>query len=114
MKIRDAKTLLTMLESGKVNEDLSTALTSTIKALYDMAIDNPRGTFKSRVSLHLDLVVEDGGEMVEINPKIPIPKLPELKRRTTVYFTTDDGGLSTEHPQQMDLIGGPREIIHNR
>ena len=52
--------------------------------------------------------------MVEINPKIPIPKLPELKRRTTVYFTTDDGGLSTEHPQQMDLIGGPREIIHNR
>jgi hypothetical protein len=114
MKIRDAKTLLTMLESGKVNEDLSAQLTSTIKALLDMSRDNPRGSFKSRVSLHLDLVVEDGGEMVEINPKIPAPKLPELKRRTTVYFTTEDGGLSTEHPQQMDMIGGPREIVHTR
>ncbi|PWE57639.1 hypothetical protein DEM27_00025 [Metarhizobium album] len=114
MKIRDAKILLTMLESGKVNEDLTATLTSTIKALVDMSRDNPRGTFKSTVTLQLNLVVEDGGEMVEINPKIPTPKLPELKRRTTVYFTTDDGGLSTEHPQQMDMIGGPREIIHNR
>ncbi|NKJ34136.1 hypothetical protein [Rhizobium sp. SG570] len=114
MKIRDAKTLLATLEGGKVNDDLSNTLNATVKALTDMAMDNHRGTFKARVSLHFDLVVEDGGEMVALNPQIPIPKLPQLKRRTTMYFTTDDGGFSTEHPQQMDMIGGPREIIHNR
>lgn len=112
MIIRDAQALLGMLEQGDVNRDLTGKLQNTVKALLEMSRDNPRAVFKAVVKLELHVEIKDGGEMVAINPKIPEPKLPELKRRTTLYFTHDDGSIATEHPQQLDFVGGPREVFN--
>lgn len=112
MIIRDAVTLLADLEQGGVNRDLTTTLNATIKALLEMSRDNPRAAFKAVVKLELHVELKDGGEMAAINPKIPEPKLPELKRRTTMYFTNDDGSIAHEHPQQLDFVGGPREVFN--
>lgn len=110
--IRDAKTLFGMLESGQLNRDMSETLLETQGKLLEMSNDQPGRSFAATVKLELKLTVKNG--MVEFNAKIPPPKLPDLPRRATVLFLCDDGNLSTEHPQQLDLVGGPREIAPNR
>lgn len=110
--IRDAKTLFGMLESGKLNEELSSTLQETQRALQELVDAQPNRSFSAVVKLELKLTAK--GEMIEFNAKIPPVKLPELPRRSSVFFMTDDGNISTEHPQQLDMIGGPREIDHNR
>ena len=110
--IRDAKTLFGMLESGKLNDELSNTLQETQRALADLVAAQPNRKFSATVKLELKLTA--AGEMIEFNAEIPPVKLPKLPRRSTVYFLTDDGSISTEHPQQLDMIGGPREIDHTR
>lgn len=110
--IRDAQTLFGMLESGDLNSEMSEKLTEVLQKLLDLSNDRPNETYKGSVSLKLSLAVKNG--MVEINAEIPPPKLPKLPRKTTVYWVVEGGRLSTEHPQQHDMFGGPREIDHMR
>lgn len=106
--IRDTQTLFGMLEGGELNSEFSTQLNEVLQKLYDLSNDRPNVTFKGSVSLKLKLEVKNG--MVEINAEIPPPTLPKIERKTTVYWVVEGGRLSTEHPQQHDMFGGPREI----
>ncbi|CDZ43061.1 hypothetical protein F4V91_08115 [Neorhizobium galegae] len=110
--IRDAQTLIGMLESGELNQEMSTKLSETLEKLLELSDDRPNVTYKGGVSLKLNLSVKNG--MVEINAEIPPPTLPKLPRKSTVYWLIEGGQLSTEHPQQHDMFGGPREIDHSR
>ncbi len=110
--IRDAQSLLGMLESGDLNAELSIKLTETLEKLLELSNDRPNVTYKGGVSLKLNLAVKNG--MVEINAEIPPPTLPKLPRKASVYWVIEGGRLSTEHPQQHDMFPGPREIDRNR
>lgn len=110
--IRDAQSLLGMLESGDLNAELSTKLTETLEKLLELSNDRPNVTYKGSVSLKLNLAVKNG--MVEINAEIPPPTLPKLPRKASVYWVIEGGRLSTEHPQQHDMFPGPREIDRGR
>ena len=110
--IRDAQSLLGMLESGDLNAEMSDLLTEVLQKLLDLSNERPKTTFKGEVSLKLKLAVKDG--MAEIDAEIPPPKLPKLPRKTSVYWVIEGGKLSTEHPQQHDMFPGPREIDHSR
>ncbi|WP_377299772.1 hypothetical protein [Rhizobium sp. SGZ-381] len=110
--IRDTQSLLGMLESGDLNSEMTETVQMVLKKLQDLSNDQPKTTFKGEVSLKLKFAVKNG--MVDIDAEIPPPKLPKLPRKTSVYFLTEDGQLSTEHPQQRDMFPGPREIDHRR
>ncbi|MCC2608361.1 hypothetical protein [Neorhizobium petrolearium] len=110
--IRDAKVLIGLLERGDLNREFSDTLHNTQKALTELVAAQPNRKFSATVKLELKLTA--AGDTIEFNAEIPPVKLPKLPRRSTVYFVLDDGNISTEHPQQMDMIGGPYEIDHNR
>lgn len=110
--IRDAQSLLGMLETGDLNTELTEKMTETLNKLFELSNDRPNVTFKGAVSLKLNFAVKSG--MVEINAEIPPPVLPKLPRKSTVYFAIEGGRLSTEHPQQHDMFPGPREIDRGR
>jgi hypothetical protein len=103
--IRDAKTLFGMLESGKLNEELSSTFLETQRGLQELVEAQPNRSFSATVKLEVKMTAK--GDMIEFNAKIPPVKMPELPRRSSVFFMTED-------PQQLDMIGGPREIDHDR
>lgn len=105
--IRDAQVLLGMLEFGDLNKEVSAKLAETLQTLGDMSEENPKVTYKGNLTLKLDLSVANG--MVHINADIAT-KTPKRPRRSSLYWITEDGGLSTEHPQQHDMFTGPREV----
>mgnify|MGYP001239165663 CR=1 FL=1 len=105
--IRDSQTLVGMLEGGELNEALSGKLQTTLAELNGLSHDDPKRAFKGEVVLKLGLSVAGG--MVTINANIT-SKVPNLPRRSSIYWVTDSGALSTEHPQQNDMFAGPREI----
>lgn len=102
-KIRDATQIIGMLERGDVAQALSVEIEKALVALQDAA--GPKSKAKGSVTLKLNLEVL--GQSVEIEADIT-SKVPKPKRGRSFYFVTQDGALSTEHPQQLDMLG-PRE-----
>lgn len=102
-KIRDATQIIGMLERGDTAAALTDEITHALTALQDQA--GQKAKVKGTVSLKLNFTVE--GQSVEIEAEIA-SKLPKAKRGRSFYFLTQDGQLSTEHPQQADMFG-PRD-----
>lgn len=109
--IRDSQTLIGMLEGGELDKALSDKLKATLAELNAMSHDDPKRAFKGDVTLKLALSVAGG--TVTINANIT-NKVPNLPRRSSIYWVTDSGALSTEHPQQNDMFAGPREVRERR
>ncbi len=105
-KIRDQSVIIGMLEGGELATDLSNALTDTVAKLKAMATV-PKKTVKGKVLLAVAIEVEYGG-LVSVTADLDT-KVPKKARRSSVFWATDDGSLTTEHPQQQDLFNGPRE-----
>lgn len=105
-RIRDAATILGMLEQGEVAGAFSAEITETLAKLKELAGERPKAKAKGSVTLKLSLEVEQGAVTIvaEIDSKRPKPQ-----RGSSFYWVTDDGSLSTEHPQQTDMFAGPRE-----
>lgn len=104
-KIRDAQTIIGMLEGGEVAQALGTEIVETLAKLKELAGDRPKAKTKGSVTLKLDFEVEKN--TVEISVDIT-SKRPKPVRGTSFYWLTDDGALTTEHPQQTDMFTGPR------
>jgi hypothetical protein len=105
-QIRDAQTIIGMLNGGEVAHELGEAITGALADLNDRVHGRPKAKIKGKVTLTLDMLVENG--TVIITPEI-ISKLPKPERNGSYYWLTSDGSLSTEHPQQADMFSGPRE-----
>src|SRR5579871_3855132 len=99
MKIRDATQIIGMLERGELAADLSTRLAEVIEACREAA--GPKSTAKGEIALKLAIEVQ--GVSITLSGEIAT-KTPKLKRRGSVYFLTNDGAISTEHPQQTDMF----------
>lgn len=105
-RIRDAQTIIGMLEGGEVSAALGSEITETLAKLKELSGDRPKGKIKGSVNLKLNLEVENGAVTItcDIDSKRPKPV-----RGSSFYWLMDDGSLSTEHPQQTDMFGGPRD-----
>lgn len=104
-RIRDAQTIIGMLEGGEVAQAFASELTETLAKLKELAGDRPKSKAKGSITLKLSLEVEAGAVTIvaDIDSKRPKPQ-----RGSSFYWVTDDGALSTEHPQQTDMFAGPR------
>ncbi|RWO57269.1 hypothetical protein [Mesorhizobium sp.] len=104
-RIRDAQTIIGMLEGGEVAAAMSTEITETLAKLKELSGDRPKTKIKGHVSLKINVEVEAGTATItcEIDSKRPKPA-----RGSSFYWVLDDGSLSTEHPQQTDMFAGPR------
>ncbi len=108
-KIRDIQTVIGLLEDGQFASDASDTLQKTMAELKEIA--GPKGKAKGSLTLKFDLTVEGG--TTTINGDI-VNKTPKAGRAASVLFVLDDGSLSTEHPRQMSMFGGPRDIDGER
>lgn len=95
--IKDASTIIGLLEDGALVSDLSKKIEDTIETLRDRA--GYSGTAKGSVTLVLNLVVE--GKMIDIDAGMTA-KVPPEPRRKSVFFVGDDG-LATEDPKQLTI-----------
>lgn len=105
-RIRDAQTIIGMLESGTLAQELGTTITDALAKLKDQCGNRPKATAKGKVTLTLDLEVEAGAVTISADIASKLPKMP---RATSYFWVTDDGSLTTEHPQQMNMFAGPRD-----
>lgn len=107
-RITEATQIIGLLEGGQLASDLSDEIRKTIQDLQEHA--GATGTAKGKVALTLSF--EQSGEKTEVVADIAT-KLPKRQRRTSFFFTTDDGALSIEHPRQHDMFK-PREAAPSR
>lgn len=105
-RIRDSNTILGILENGEVVPRLSTELTETFLALKEHTGDRPKAKAKGSVTLKLNIEVVDG--TVTIEAEIA-SKRPKPVHGSSHFWLLDDGSLSTQHPKQIDMFGGPRD-----
>lgn len=105
-RIRDAQTIIGMLEGGEVAAALGAEIIETAAKLKELSGDRPKSKVKGSITLKLNLEVEAGTVTVtcDIDSKRPKPV-----RGSSFYWLMDDGAFSTEHPQQEDMFAGPRE-----
>lgn len=105
--IRDADTLIAVLEQGDLKSDLNAEIAKVVAKLHELSDDNPKRKFSGSLTLKMKFAAENG--MVTISNDIT-STLPKIPRRSDIFWTTEDGALSTEHPAQTDMFGGPRVI----
>jgi hypothetical protein len=105
-RIRDAQTIIGALEGGDAAAELSREITETLAALKEQTGSRPKAKAKGKVILTLEIEVEAGAATITADI---VSKRPKPVRGSSFYWVLDDGSLSTEHPQQMNMFGGPRD-----
>lgn len=100
-KIRDASTIIGLLENGQFNPALSNEIGETLHKLSEMSEENPVQTFKGTTTVKLNFSVKDGMVTIGVDMDSKTPKRP---RKNSVFWVVEDGALSTEHPRQHDMF----------
>lgn len=106
MQIRDAAILLGALEGGELNRSMSDELANVLRELNALSTEDVKKTFKGEVDIKISLSAENGAVTISSEIKSKTPKRP---RARTFYWITEEGALSTEHPNQRDMFSGPRD-----
>lgn len=96
--IRDATTIMGLLEDGALNADFSRMIAETLSKLRDLA--GAKGSAKGAVSLTLRFDVEGYGVTIETDIT---SKTPKEHRESTFMFLGEDG-LTNEHPKQINMF----------
>lgn len=109
--IRDPGILIGYLEQGQLHKDFFEKINETVTKLQDLTGDSPKAKAKGSVTLKLDFIVQDG--RIEIDADVTT-KTPKPPRRTSTLFLTDDAEISTVHPRQHDMFGGPNAVVTTR
>ncbi|KGF71184.1 hypothetical protein LL06_00910 [Hoeflea sp. BAL378] len=106
MQIRDASILIGALEGGELNQSFSAEMAKVLQELHTLSTEDVKKSHKGEVSLTISLAAENGTVQISADIKSKTPKRP---RARTFYWITEQGALSTEHPQQTDMFSGPRD-----
>ncbi len=101
--IRRFTAMLELLNRGRFIEKCDSDLEEALIALQ--ALPNEKGVVT--INLTIQLLYENG--RLEVKPSIK-SKLPEGKAFSGTPFWTHEGALSVQHPSQIDLFAGPREM----
>jgi hypothetical protein len=100
--IRSFVEMLGLLSRGRFAERLDEELTEAIQHLEALPEEKGSATITVEVTLNFQ------SGRLDIRPKVKA-KLPEAKAFTDTPFWTHEGGLSVQHPNQIDMFGGPRD-----
>ncbi len=101
--IRKLFQLLGLIERGRFDEAADEALAKAIETLEAL----PKQQGKAVIVMTIEISCQK--EMINVLPKIQL-KLPEDKAFSGTPFWIADGELSTQHPNQLDMLGEPREV----
>ena len=109
-RIRGSNTIIGILENGEVVPRLSKELLETFLALKEHTGDRPKVKAKGSVTLKLNIEVVDGTVTIEADIG---SKRPKQVHGSSHFWMLEDGSLSTQHPKQIDMFGGPREATRS-
>lgn len=100
--LKSFHTFLARLGNGGINELLTAALKRCVREVTDACCDRG-GTHKARLTLTLDVVMDQKNKVIEIYPAIDekLPKAP--LGRSGMFYVTPEGELSRESPHQLSL-----------
>lgn len=101
--IRDATQIVGLIDDGDLAQELSDELRKAVAAVKEAA--GRKGKAKAAITLKVDIECEAG--VLTLSGDVAA-KLPKRKRGASMYWALDDGGISTEHPQQMNMF--PRDV----
>jgi hypothetical protein len=101
--IRNFCQVLALLSRREFAAKLDEELTLMIDTLESM----PNSTGKGKITVELEFIAELGRVDVKASYKT---KLPETARFVKTPFWAIGGALSVEHPNQIDMFGGPRSV----
>ncbi|EXL07397.1 hypothetical protein BG46_10810 [Brucella anthropi] len=105
-RIRDSNTIIGLLENGELAQRLTNEMMDTLAALQEHTGGRPKVKAKGSVTLKLNIEVVDGTVTIEAETS---SKRPKPVHGSSFYWLLDDGSLSTQHPKQIDMFGGPRD-----
>ncbi|RXF72083.1 hypothetical protein [Hansschlegelia zhihuaiae] len=94
--------LLGLIERGDFAHACNEHLTKSLQTLSDQ----PKGEGKATITITLEIVSKKG--LTNVTPKIA-SKLPEGQSFGSTPFWIVEDGLSTQHPNQLDMLE-PREV----
>ena len=95
MILKNTPDILGSLERGALSKDFATAMQEVLHALEHLQ----KG--KGSITLKLNFNADNGVVQIASTIATSIPKAP---RKTSNYFITDDGYLSMQHPDQVDIF----------
>jgi len=109
-RIRDSNTIISILENGEVVPRLSNEMLETFLALKEHTGDRPKVKAKGSITLKLNIEVVDGTVTIEAEIS---SKRPKPVHGSSHFWMLEDGSLSTRHPKQIDMFGGPRDAMRS-
>lgn len=100
--LRSFHSLLTRLEGGALNEELTQAMKKCVQEISDACLDRG-GAHKASVILKLEFKMDQKDKVVEVTASVD-EKLPKAPRgRGGLFFCDADGNLTRENPRQLTL-----------
>ena len=105
--IQDFATVLRLHSRGRFLAKIDDKLREAIVALEE----HPDDAAKATLTVTIDIVKMQ--DRRDIKPKVTV-KLPEEKGFGPMTLFAVDGGLSVEHPNQIDMFAGPRGVAGER
>ncbi|CUA90172.1 hypothetical protein Ga0061061_11196 [Chelatococcus sambhunathii] len=101
--IRRIEELLPLLSRGNFLDKCNEHLAKSIETLE--ALPQEKGT--ATITVTLTFTYESG--RLDVKPAVK-SKLPEEKAFSGTPFWTYEGALSVQHPSQIDMFAGPRDV----
>jgi hypothetical protein len=96
-EIQEFATFLLQHAKGRTHDQLSAALSKVVKAVIDTGKDG-----QITLSVKVKPMPKVDG-MVKIEDGLTV-KVPELDRPASMWFATDEGQLSADHPNQPSMF----------
>lgn len=103
--IREGLQIIGMVDDGDLANEFTAELQRMLATCKEHA--GPKGKAKGQVTLVVTAEFEGG--IVTLAGDVAT-KVPKKKRGSSMYWVLPDGTVSTEHPQQMSMFAGPREV----
>lgn len=101
--IRRMLELLGIIERGRFAEACDEALAVALERLETL----PKGQGKAVIVMTIEIAAQK--DMIQVTPKV-VSKLPDDKAFGGTPFWIYEGQISTQHPNQMDMLDEPRPV----
>lgn len=92
---------------GLVDPNFEGACNAAVREVVEELENLPSEKGKATITVTLDFEYEKG--LFNLLPNVKV-KLPDGKKFGRTPFWAHEGALSTQHPKQIDMFGGPRGV----
>lgn len=105
-KVRDVTQIIASIDGGDFAADLNREVSALLAEGFDRTNGRKKTKYKAKVTIVLDVEIEDGAVNFAPGLKVDTPKKP---RSGQYYWTNSDGEILTQHPQQTQFAFGVRD-----